>query len=134
MIPTLSLGPLLDEPSIEFMPEDIYPMVALMLDGHSALRPVDVVNILTFLRLDTLYLNDEAKAFFRDLEAISRGIVADELTHYDVAKIRTSEFADDLRIYANDGVISPGVKAAARRFLDFLAANPNHWQRDEPGD
>lgn len=131
MTPTFSLGPF-PAPSSEFMPREIYPIIALMVQAHEPL-PQDVSDaVWDFLKMDTLYLDREAERFFELLEDTCRRIVADELTQYSALKVKTSEFAGCLDIHANDGVVTEGAKGAARRFLDFLAAHPDHWTNRGP--
>lgn len=122
----LKLGPL-DSPLAEFMPWDIYPVIAVMIELNPPLSPNDLDSVWTFLQLDTSFLDEESLSFFLKLEDACKRILAGEVAGYDADAIRQSEFAGYLDHGAKDGVVTPGVKAAAQRFLDLLAANPDYW-------
>ncbi|ESQ77187.1 hypothetical protein [Asticcacaulis sp. AC402] len=126
MIPYLKLGPL-DAPKLEIMPSDVNPVVALMIEHYSPLNEDDLDNVWTFVQLDGLFLGEDTESFFLKFETLCQRILVGELVQYDLDRIRTSEFADYLKRGMDDGVIGPGVKAAAQRFLEFLAAHPEHW-------
>jgi len=126
MTPTLILGPS-DSPSIEFMPQDIEPLVILMIEFCRPLSASELDSVWAFTGLDTLHLREGSIGFFLKLEDMCGRVLAGELTRYDVEKIKNSEFAGYLDRFCTDGVLTPGVRVAARRCLDFLAANPNFW-------
>lgn len=131
MTPTLSLGPW-DSPSIEIMPWDIYPIIALMIETGDPLDKDVLESVWTFVQLDTLYLHGDSEGFFAKLEDTCQRIRAGELTHYSAVKLKNGEFAGYLDLHAKDGVVTPGVKEAAQRFLDFLAAHPDLWANRGP--
>lgn len=126
MTPTISLGPF-DSPSLEIMPWDIHPIITTMAGRFPSMSTEVRDSIWSFLQLDTLFLEDETEEFFSALEGVCRGIVNGDVSQYSIIDVKNSEFSSDLKRNANDGVITPGVKAAAQRFLDFLAANPEWW-------
>lgn len=124
MIPTLSLGPW-DAPSFEVLPEDMNPIVALLIEQFSTADQDN--NLFQFLTLDTISLRDGSEEFFLRFENICKRIVSNEFAQYSVAKIQMSEYASYFKGGVGDGVISNGVKVAAQRFLDFLANHPDYW-------
>jgi hypothetical protein len=125
MTPTLSLGPY-GAPSIEFMPRDIEPLIALVIETQSPLDKDALGSIYSFVSLDTLDLADNSSGFFRCLEAVCRQVVTGTLTRFDAAKIRASELDGYMRC-VGDGSVTSGARNAAKRFLEFLEANPDHW-------
>jgi hypothetical protein len=131
MTPTLSLGPW-DSPAIEFMPQDIEPLVVLLMQRHAPLDEDTLGSVWTFVSLDTLHLSERSSDFFEKLEGICREVVSGRLTHFDAEQIRGSEFDGYLHRYLGDGSITSGVREAAERFLDFVAANPSHWPLSKP--
>jgi hypothetical protein len=127
MMPTISLGPL-DECEIEIEQKDIYPIICLIVEIFDPLNADDSISVESFLYHDGLCLRSHNESFFSKLETICKRIVGGEIAHYDVEKIRASEFAPAYGTrYAQDGIVTPGVKDAAQRYLDFLASNPDYW-------
>lgn len=118
MIATLKLGPY-DAPSIEFVPQDIEPLVALASQNPEALTANDVDHIWSFLTLETLYLDEHSEPFFRRLESACREVLAGRIAQIDMERQKTSEFREYLR-YIGDGSISQSTRAAAQRFIEFL--------------
>ena len=131
MTPTLKLGPL-DSPSIEFMPQDIEPLVILLMQQHAPLSEETLGSVWSFVSLDTLYLSDRSTEFFAKLEDICRQVTSGRLTQFDAEQIRGSEFDGYLHRYLGDGSITSGARAAAEQFLIFLAANSSHWPPNKP--
>ena len=74
MTPTLSLGPY-GAPSIEFMPRDIEPLIALVIETQSPLDEDALGSIYSFVSLDTLDLANNSSGFFRCLEAVCQQVV-----------------------------------------------------------
>mgnify|MGYP000069441217 CR=1 FL=1 len=131
MTPTLSLGPW-DAPAIEFMPQDIEPLVVLLLQKYEPLSHPTHSSVWSFVTLDTLDLHDGSADFFEKLENVCREVVSGRLLQFDAEKIHNSEFDGYLTRHLGDGSISSGASAAAKQFLEFLAANPGHWPPKQP--
>ena len=126
MIPTLKLGPL-DSPRLEIMPEEINPIVALLIEECPS-TDCDVLNsVWSFLLLDCLHLSQSTEEFFISVENVCKRIVVGELTTFSADRIKASEFEGFLRKGVDEGVVTEATKIAAQRFLDFLAAHPEKW-------
>jgi hypothetical protein len=126
MKPTIALGPW-DSPKIEFMPEDVEPLIILILQVYSPLDSADMASVWSIVGLDTLHLDELSASLFVKLEDISHRVLAGELTQYSVGIVANSEFAGSLDRFVTDGLVTPGTPLAAQRFLNFLAAHPNYW-------
>ncbi|MBB4083096.1 hypothetical protein [Brevundimonas lenta] len=91
------------------------------------MSPDDLESAFSLLMLDTLFLRGKSEGFFLKFEDACRRIQSGELTHYGPSTLAASGFAEYLEKCSHDGTVTPDVKAAAQRFLDFLEANPGHW-------
>jgi len=132
MTPTFKLGPG-DAPAIEILPSEINPLVALLVEERAPLDGEILNSILSFLQLDSLYLSKNSESFFLGFESICGRVVAGDLIQYSVARVETSEFAGYLKGGAGEGIVTSAIRAAAQRFLDFLAKHPDHWPLREFG-
>ncbi|WP_420478713.1 hypothetical protein [Brevundimonas sp. FT23028] len=126
MIPTLSLGPF-DAPDFEIMPGDLYPLVAMLIEHSGPLTPDEIDSLNSLFLLDTLYLREKSRSVFQKLQVICEAVLSGALTRYDLSGGAQAELAEFLERNAGPGVVTPGMKVAARRFLDFLKANPDDW-------
>ncbi len=135
MSPELSLGPL-NSPSIEFSREEIYPIVAYILQNAHDLNDDRVDNIRTFIGLDTAYLHRGTEWLFRCLETVCKAILAGEAHPINRYQLKFSEVGSWLTVNMKTDDIPPESKGAAQRYLDFLAAHPDHWppKFDEASD
>ena len=128
MNPILKLGPY-DSPSIEFYRSEIDPIVFLMVEVNRPLSPLDLDHVLSFVELDSLYLDDASLGFFLMLESVSKKIVGGELTRFTINEDLPAAFKSHFDRYPSDGLITQESKLAAQRFLDFLGRHSNHWPR-----
>lgn len=126
MTPTLKLGPR-NSPRFEVMPSSICPIIALLVEQYTPLNADDRDSILSFLQLDTIYLEKCTEGFFFKLEFICKRIVSNELVHYDVERLQISEFSEYLKCGTYEGKVTQEVRAAAQQFVDFLASHSDYW-------
>lgn len=126
MKPALALGAC-GAPEVEFFRDEIYPLMALVLDADKPLPPLDRNQVLAFFQGDFLFLDSQSQGVFRRLADVCEQIVSGSLDRFDIAVADEPAFAGFLRPHVSDGTITNDVRAAAKRLLDFLEANPAHW-------
>ncbi|NEX91886.1 hypothetical protein [Caulobacter sp. 17J65-9] len=134
MIPTIYLGPAGDAPEFEILDEDLYPIVAMVIESKPALSDDEINSLSMFLALDTLHLDSEAGNLVSRFADVCQRILAEELVKYHPGTLTASdEFCWYLRPgCVGEGGVTPGVKDAAKRFLDFLAANQGNQSFERP--
>jgi hypothetical protein len=126
MIPTLSLGPW-DSPAFEILNSSLNPIVAILVEQSPPMNADERDALMSFLQLDTIFLDSRTESLFRRLERTCRSIASGEVSGYGVEAIQASEFADYLRRMPWTGRVTQDVVDAAQGFLDFLAGHPGHW-------
>lgn len=126
MIPTISLGEN-DAPEFEVLSSEINPIFAVMVELFSPLEEDERSSVLSFLSLDTLFLDKETNGLFQKIESACEKIVSGEVVGYDGNRFQSSEFGIYARPETVTGVIDEKIVQTAKRYLLFLASNPSYW-------
>jgi len=126
MNPTLSLGPW-DAPSLEIEHGDLYPILAALIEKSRPVEPAHWGSIVSLLQVDGLYLREDTENFFLMFAEVCHRITAGEIKSYDPSWIDDSDIRFFVRTFPNDGIVTSGAKAAASRFMRFLAGHPDYW-------
>jgi hypothetical protein len=126
MNPLISLGPY-EAPDFDLLHEDLYPILASLIERSEPLSEETWNALLCWLQLDTVFLADDTRNFFLKFEDACRRIASEEVTSYNPSWTQTHDIEWNLRRFPNDGVVTTGAKTAAQGYLDFLAAHPD-WR------
>ncbi len=136
MLPTILLGHPAssasdDPPEMEFSRAEIHPIAACVFDLNFEVFETSealIAELFGFVDGDVMFLDAGSAPVFRMFEDACRKIVDGEITQFDLARLQASEAKHHIILdYGEHGRLEPEVVVGAKRFLGFLAANPDYW-------
>jgi hypothetical protein len=109
------------------MPWEIQPIVALLVERCAPLNTDELDRVWSLLQIELISLDRHSESFYLKLIKVCQSVASEEVKKYSVNKIEASEFQDCFNLCDECGDITSEVKAAAKRFLNFISENPEYW-------